>query len=293
MPVLVRLDHLGQWNNAGVGGVMNNRSRITANMNNLLKVIGLIAFLPLIAGPAWAQSSSKAKGEVVSASQAKINGFSAISGMTVFSNNRVMTGQHGSAVINLGKLGRIEFGAETDMTLRLTEASIGGELRSNRVVVSARAGIAIAVNTAKSIVTTDGRQPAVLTIYVDGESARVIAHVGEASVVPTGKDGRMAGGKDLSKSPRGAGWKRAGLVAGAVGAAGAASAAKIGVQGAAAAPNASTFAGLFKAGIDYSIDPKFNNRGQDSEDSFETSMTCRDSDKKYCRKKSWYKPQRP
>jgi len=268
---------------------MNSRSRITADMSNLLKVIGFIAFLPLIAGPSWAQSSSKAKGEVVSASQAKINGFSAISGMTVFSNNRVMTGQHGSAVINLGKLGRIEIGAETDMTLRLSEASIGGELRSSRVVVSARAGIAIAVNTAKSMVTTDGRQPAVLTIYVDGERARVIAHVGEASIVPTGKEGRRAGGKELSQSPRGDGWKRAGLVAGAIGAA---SVAKTGVQGAAAAPNAPTFAGLFKAGINYSIDPKFN-RNQDSEESFETSMTCRDSDEKYCRKKSRYKPQRP
>jgi hypothetical protein len=272
---------------------MNSRSRITADMSNLLKVIGFIAFLPLMAGPVWAQSSSKAKGEIVSARQTKINGFSAISGTTVFSNNRVMTGQHGSAVINLGKLGRIEFGSETDMTLSLSEASIGGELRSNRVVVSARAGIAIAVNTAKSLVTTDGRQPAVLTIYIDGESARVIAHVGEASIVPTvkegPKEGRMAGGKGLSQSPRGDGWKRAGLVAGAIGAA---KVAKIGVQGASAAPDAPTFAGLFKAGINYSIDPKFN-RGQDSEESSETSMTCRDSDNKYCRKKSRYKPQRP
>ena len=269
---------------------MNSRSRIKADMINLLKVIGIVAFLPLMAGQAWAQSSSKAKGEIVSARQTKINGFSAISGTTVFNNNRIMTGQHGSAVINLGKLGRIEFGAETDMTLRLTEASIGGELRSNRVVVSARAGIAIAVSTAKSMVTTDGRQPAVLTIYIDGERARVIAHVGEASIVPTGKEGPPAGGKESSQSPRGDGWKRAGLVAGAIGAA---SVAKIGVQGAAAAPDAPTFAGLFKAGINYSIDPKFNNRGQDSDESFETSMTCRDSDKKYCRKKSRYKPQRP
>jgi hypothetical protein len=290
---LVRLDHLAQWNNVGVGGVMNSRSRITADMSNLLKVIGIIAFLPMMAGPSWAQSSSKAKGEVVAASQTKVNGFSAISGMTIFSNNRVLTGQHGSAVINLGKLGRIEFGAETDMTLRLSEASIGGELRSNRVVVSARAGIAIAVSTAKSMVTTDGRQPAVLTIYVDGESARVIAHVGEASIVPTvkegRKEGRLAGGKELSQSPRGDGWKRAGLVAGAIGAA---RVAKTGVQGAAAAPDAPSFAGLFKAGINYSIDPKFN-RDQDPEESFETSMTCRDGDQKYCRKKSRYKPQRP
>ena len=88
-------------------------------------------------------------------------------------------------MINLGRLGRIECGADTDMTLRLSDESIGGELRSNRVVVSARAGIAIVINTAKSMVTTDGQQPAVLTIYVDRERARVISHVGAASVVST------------------------------------------------------------------------------------------------------------
>src|SRR5262245_9371913 len=117
---------------------MSSRSRIIGDMSNLVKVVGFIAFFPSMAGPAWAQSSPKAKGEVVSASQTKINGFSAISGMTVFSNNRVMTGRHGAAVINLGRLGRIELGAETDMTLRLSEESIGGELRSNHVIVSAR-----------------------------------------------------------------------------------------------------------------------------------------------------------
>jgi len=210
--------------------------------------------------------------------------------MTVFSNNRILTGSQGAAVINLGRLGRIECGADTDMTLRLSEESIGGELRSNRVIVSARAGIAIAINTAKSMVITDGQQPAVLTIYADREGARVISHVGAASVVSTEKEGRPAGGKEMSQSPRGGGWKRAGLVAGAIGAA----SAKIGVQGATAtaAPNAPTFAELFKAGINYSIDPKSDN-GPGSEEPFETSMTCRESDKKYCHKKSRYKPRRP
>jgi hypothetical protein len=268
---------------------MNSRSKIVADISNLLKVVSIIAFIPLMAGQVWAQAPSKAKGEVVSASQTKINGLPAISGMTVFSSNRILTGSHGAAVLNLGRLGRIECGAETDMTLRLSETSIGGELRSNRVVVSARAGIAISINTAKSVVTTDGQQPAVLTIYVERERARVISHVGAASVVSTGEEDRQAGGKDMSQSPRGGGWKRAGLVAGAIGAA---SAAKIGGQGATAATNAPTFSGLFKAGINYSINPMFD-KGPGSEDPFETSITCRDSDKKYCHKKSGYKPKRP
>jgi len=274
---------------------MNSRPRTITDMSNLLKVIGIIAFFQLMAGPAWAQSPLKAAGEIVSASQTKINGLSAISGMTVFSNNRIRTGRQGVAIINLGRLGRIEFGAETDMTLRLAGAVIGGELRSNRVVVSAPAGIAIAVNTPKSMVTTDGRQPTVLTIYVDGERARVIAHLGAASVVPTGeevrlkREGRMAAGKELSQSPRGEGRRLASLAAGAIGAA---SVAHIGGRDATAAPEASTFAGLFKAGVNYSIDPKFD-RSPGSDETFETSMTCRESDKKYCRKKSRYTPKRP
>src|SRR5215468_4067014 len=153
-------------------------------LSNLLKIIGFIAIFPLMAGAVLAQSSRKATGEVVSASQATINGFSAISGMTVFSNNQIKTGHQGAAIINLGKLGRIEFGSGADMTLRFSEAGIGGDLRSNRLVISARAGIPITVITSKGVVTTDGQQPAALTIYVDNKRANVIAHMGAASVAP-------------------------------------------------------------------------------------------------------------
>jgi hypothetical protein len=240
---------------------MNGRSETIGYLRKLLNVIGFMSFFLLMAGPVWAQSSLKAKGEVVSASGATINGFPAISGMTVFNDNRIRTGQHGVAIINLGRLGRIECGPETDMTLRLSGSSIGGELRSNRVVVSARAGISVAINTTKGVVTTDGRQPAVLTIYVDSKRARAIAHMGSARVVSTGEDGR-AEGKEISQSPRGEGRRGAG------------------------------YTGLFKAGVNYSIDPK-HDRDSDYEKPFETSMTCRNSDKKNCHKKSYYKPKRP
>lgn len=239
---------------------MNGRSDTIGYLRDLFKVIGFMTFFLLMTGPGWAQSSLKAKGEVVSASGATINGFPAISGMTVFNDNRIRTGQHGVAIINLGKLGRIECGPETDMTLRLSGSSIGGDLRSNRVVVSARAGISVAINTTKGLVTTDGRQPAVLTIYVDSKRARAIAHMGSARVVSPGEDRRVEG-KDLSQSHRGEGQRRAG------------------------------FTGLFKAGINYSRDPKFD-KDPDSEEPYETSMTCRNSNKKHCHKKSHYKPKK-
>jgi hypothetical protein len=146
------------------------------------------------------------------------------------------------------------------MTLRLSGSSIGGDLRSNRVVVSARTGISVAINTTKGVVTTDGRQPAVLTIYVDSKRTRAIAHLGSARVVSPGEYGRVEG-KEISQSPRGEGQGRPG------------------------------YTGLFKAGVNYSIDPR-DDRDPDDEKPFETSMTCRNSDKKHCRKKSHHKPKR-
>lgn len=239
---------------------MNSRSDAIGRLRNLLKVVVYMGIFLLMTGPVWAQSSVKVRGEVVSASRTTINGFPAISGMTVFTDNRIRTGQQGVAIINLGKLGRIECGPDTDMTLRLTGSSIGGDLRSNRVVVSARAGIAVAINTGKGVVTTDGKKPAVLTIYVDSKRARAVAHLGAASVVSNGEDRRVEG-KDLSQWSRGE-RRRSG------------------------------FTGLFKAGIDYSRDPKFD-KDPDSEDPYETSMTCRNNNKNHCRKKSHYKPKRP
>jgi hypothetical protein len=136
----------------------------------------------------------------------------------------------------------------------------------------------------------------VLTIYADSKSARVVAHLGEASIVSTSKEGgpkedRMAEGEKLPQSSGGVGWRRARLADGA----------RVSQKAgqvtrsvtATAKPKASTFAELFKAGINYSIDPKFD-RGSDSDEPFETSMTCRDNhkDKKDCRYKSHYKPKR-
>jgi hypothetical protein len=266
-----------------IGGKVNNQSRVIKSMSNLLKVISLTAFFSMTAGAVMAQSSLKATGEIVSANKTTINGFSAVSGVTVFNNNRIRTGKDGAAIINLGRLGRIEMGSETDLTLRISETSIGGELRSSQIVVSARAGIAIGVNTTEGIVTSDGRGPAVLTIYVDGKRPRVITHLGVAKVVTTGANS-PAPEKEISKSPRGAGQKAASTAAVAVSPT---NLSQMGVRAAFATP---TFVSLFKAGVDHSIGPKFDNRAPGYNKPFETSITCGASQQRNCLTKSRYRP---
>jgi hypothetical protein len=276
---------------------VNSQSRTITGMSGLLtllKVIGPMVFFTLTAGAVLAQSPSKtarkATGEIVSASKTTINGFSAVSGATVFNNNRIRTGKEGAAIINLGRLGRIELGPETDMTLRISEASIGGELRSSQMVVSAQKGVAITVNTAEGVIITDGREPTVLSIYADSKNPRVIAHRGVASLVPIGGNG-PAPRKELAAAPRGDAQGRGGLAAGMVGGA---ILGQTTVQAVTRGPKPASFSGLFKAGINYSMGPKsVGNSGPGTEESFETSITCRNSNHPICRKKSSHRPERP
>lgn len=50
-----------------------------------------------------------------------VNGTNAISGATVFSDSTVTTGQNSSAVVSLGKLGRVEVLPDTTMKLTYTD----------------------------------------------------------------------------------------------------------------------------------------------------------------------------
>lgn len=251
---------------------MNNRKNV---IHSSLRVVSLIAFGLLMSDLSYAQSSPKPVGEIASASRTTINGSSVISGMTVFSKNRIRTDKEGAAIINLGKHGRIEISSETDMTLRFAEGSIGGDLHSRRLVISAQAGVALAINTARGLVTTDGKQPAVLTIDVDNNRSLVIAHRGEARVISGSKVERVA----------------------AVGASGATSITNT-ARAASFANNrittsTSSLPSLFNAGVNYSID-QVSGAGRGVTQPFETTITCRDRwfDRWFdrCDKKSEKKP---
>jgi hypothetical protein len=265
---------------------MKNRTKIIFSM---LRFASFLVLMMSVNGMVRAQASLKAMGEIAAANQTTINGLSVISGMTVFSNNRIRTAGQGAAIVNLGKIGRIEFGPQTDMTLSFSQASIGGELHSNSVVVSAPAGVAISIKTPEGMVTTDGKKPAVLTVYAGNKSARVVTHISEATVTSSGSEGlvkvnRVAAGEELSQADAAAvagSTRLADRIASPV-AATASPSASSGLL-------ASTFTGLFNSGVAYSLPSKSQGSGNYDE-SFETSITCRNNDEKYCRKKSVFKP---
>jgi len=71
----------------------------------------------------------------------KVNGKPAATGDIVASGSLVETAAHSSAVVSLGKLGRVEATAETKMTLRYGDNNIGVLLDAGIVKVSTGEGV--------------------------------------------------------------------------------------------------------------------------------------------------------
>lgn len=162
------------------------------------------SFYSLVGTSALAQSV-KSAGELSVSGSVMINGTQAISGATVFSDSKVKTSRNSVATINLGKLGRVQLGPESEMTLRFIDGNIGGNLTAGRAVVNAPAGVAINVATAEGIATADGKQAATLTIDVTCGNTRVAATRSAAKVTSGSKVETVAAGSEVAVgNPQGA-----------------------------------------------------------------------------------------
>ena len=65
----------------------------------------------------------------------KVNGEAAQSGRSIFSSSTIATPQNASAIINLGKIGKIELAPNTTIALTFNDKGISGDLLSGRVTV--------------------------------------------------------------------------------------------------------------------------------------------------------------
>ncbi len=154
-------------------------------------------FYTLVTTSAIAQTTAKA-GELTVAGSVTINGTQAISGATVFSGSQIKTARNSGATINLGKMGRIQLGPDSEMTLRFMEGNIGGNLTAGRAVVSTLAGTAVSVATAEGIASADGKQATTLTIDVTCGNTRVASSRGAAKVTSGSKVEAVAAGSEVA-----------------------------------------------------------------------------------------------
>lgn len=111
-----------------------------------------------------------------------LNGERVYSGRTFFSTGVVATPETGSAVINLGKLGRINVAPNSQLSLSFTPNSISGTLSAGQIKVFSSEGVSVNIATADNVVTNDANQSGVFTVNVQAGATQAVAESGSISL---------------------------------------------------------------------------------------------------------------
>jgi len=124
---------------------MNNKTWRGRTFALSLTLIFLAGLAPLAAPVTRAQDPV---GMLTVTGMAKVNGKPAATGDIVSSGNSVETAARSSAVVSLGKLGRVEALPETRMKLRYDDSSISILIDAGSVRVETGPGVAATITNA-------------------------------------------------------------------------------------------------------------------------------------------------
>ncbi len=133
----------------------------------LALAVAILSMYSMVALAAPGQGQTGPSGDLSVVGEVSVNGTSAISGATVFSDSTVTTAKGSSAVVSLGKLGRVEILPDSTLKLSFTDTGVTGQLDAGRVRLSTSSGISAVVMTKDGSAVADNKQPNVFTVDVE------------------------------------------------------------------------------------------------------------------------------
>jgi len=133
-------------------------------------------------------------GEITVIGQVTVNGQPAVSNSTVLSGAVIAAGSGSSAVVSLGKLGRVEVLADSNVTLIFSEGSIVATLAEGQTRVSTTAGVAATVTTRDATVIADSSQADNFLVQVECSHTHVETTTGLVTMKMGSTDKQVAAG---------------------------------------------------------------------------------------------------
>ncbi len=106
-------------------------------------------------------------GEITVSGQVSVNGQTAVSNSTIMSGSTIVTGANSSAVISLGKTGRVEVLENSNLVLNFSETGIVAMLASGKARVANGQGIATTVTTRDATLIGDAGQSNNFTVEIE------------------------------------------------------------------------------------------------------------------------------
>jgi len=105
--------------------------------------------------------------EITVTGQVSVNGQTAVSNSTIVSGSTIVTGPDSSAIISLGRTGRIEIQGDSNLNLQFSDNSIVGVLSSGKVTVNNGSGVAATITTKDTVAIADAGQADTFTVQVE------------------------------------------------------------------------------------------------------------------------------
>lgn len=127
-------------------------------------------------------AQQQAAGELSVVGEVSVNGAKAISGATVFTDSTITTEQNSSAVVSLGKLGRVELLPGSSLKLSFTDNSVTGALDAGKVRLSTSTGVASSIVTKDGTAVADNAVPNNFMVDVECGNTRVMTQSGRVEL---------------------------------------------------------------------------------------------------------------
>jgi hypothetical protein len=158
--------------------------------------IAVLSVYSMISLAAPQQGQTAPSGELSTSGQVTVNGQPAISGTTFYTNSTVTVGPNSSAVLSLGKQGRIELMQNSSMKITFDNAGISGTLDAGRARLSTPAGTSVNISTKDGSVVADNTQASVFTVDVECGNTQVATASGQVELRAGDKVQQIAAGQD-------------------------------------------------------------------------------------------------
>ncbi|HEX9960348.1 MAG TPA: hypothetical protein VGB00_05420 [Pyrinomonadaceae bacterium] len=160
-----------------------------------------ITFLATFA--VWSVSSmvalaapTDATGVINVTGQVTVNGQPAVSNSTFVSGGTIATSADSTAVVSLGKTGRVELLADSTLTLKFTEGSIIGIMSAGKARVSNAAGVATTFTTNHATILADAGQANTFAVEIECSHTHVDTLTGLVTMRTGSNDKQIAAGTD-------------------------------------------------------------------------------------------------
>ena len=167
------------------------------NFRKFITTVTVAAVWCVYSSVAFAVAKDMA-GEITVTGQVTVNGQAAVSNSTVISGSTIVTGADSTAVVSLGKTGRIEVLANSSLTLSFSETSIIATLSEGKYRVSNAAGVVTTLASKNATIMADTAQANSFMVEVECSHTHVDTTTGAVTMREGSNDEQVAAGSSAT-----------------------------------------------------------------------------------------------